>query len=88
MLDHSSLLIKGAKRRMIREGKFAPEGEIGLVCLRNQISVRGSRPVAKKEYRRCREMKSVSFQALRGRTGLPSTCPKAGKNKVLQTAHP
>lgn len=48
MLDRSSLLINGAKRGMIREGKFAPEGEIGLVCLRNQISVPGSRPDAKK----------------------------------------
>lgn len=48
MLDHRSLLIKGAKSGMISEGKFAPEGEIGLACLRNQISVPGNRPVAKK----------------------------------------
>lgn len=48
MLDHSSLLIKGAKRRMISGGKFAPEGKIGLACLRNQISVPGYRPVEKK----------------------------------------
>lgn len=48
MLDHSSLLIKGAKRRMISKGKFAPEGEIGLACLRNQISVPGYRPDAEK----------------------------------------
>lgn len=48
MLDHRSLLIRGAKRGMISEGKFAPEGEIGLACLRNQISVPGNKPVAKK----------------------------------------
>ena len=48
MLDHRSLLIKGAKRGMISEGELAPEGEIGLACLRNQISVPGNRPLAKK----------------------------------------
>lgn len=51
MPDHSSLLIKGAKRGMIRDWKFAPEGEMGLVCLRNQISVPGGRPTAEAGYR-------------------------------------
>lgn len=77
MLDHSSLLIKGAKKGMIRDGKFAPEGGIGLVCLRNQISVPGSRPAAEEEYRTSGEIKCVSFQVLCGRRGLPFTCPRA-----------
>lgn len=77
MPDHSSLLIKGAKRGMIRDGKFAPEGEVGFVCLRNQIRVPGSRPVVEEEFRTSGEIKPVPFQVPWERTGLPFACPRA-----------
>lgn len=77
MPDHSSLLIKGAKRGMIRDGRFAPEGEVGFVCLRNQIRVPGSRPVVEEEARTSGEIEPVPFQVPWERTGLPSACARA-----------
>lgn len=73
---------------MIREGKFAPEGEIGLVCLRNQISVPGSRPIAKEDYRTSGEIKSVSFQGAVGGQASPPHVQGQGRNKATRTAHP
>ena len=77
MPDHSSLLIKCAKRGMIRDGRFAPEGEVGFVCLRNQIRVPGSRPVVEEEARTSGEIEPVPFQVPWERTGLPSACARA-----------
>lgn len=89
MLDHRSLLIKGAKSGMISEGKFAPEGEIGLACLRNQISVPGNRPVAKEACRTPGEIKISIFPSTLCEDRPPLHVSKGrDKDKEWHTAHP
>lgn len=88
MPDHSSLLIKGAKRGMIRDGKFAPEGEVGFVCLRNQIKkVPGNRPVVEKSSEPSGEIKPVPFQVPWGEDRPPFACQGQRRNRDMQTAH-
>lgn len=62
---------------MIREGKCAPEDETGGVCLRNQISVAGSRPVVTEGPRTSGDMKPWEVQGQGAEAApVPDLCPQ------------